>query len=175
MIRKIWNTHISATKWNKFQCEKSSIFIQNEKIERESRVHLSLTSYRARENIREKRKLFVHFLFINRTSRYKNTERNKMMVNFSRMKDANSVQSLSLITTGKFCIILFGLAFDYFTFKWKYFFIDMISGFSSFEWCNLIFFPTCYHGEISGIRSSSPPVVTKVKNPDNNFKQNCWP
>ncbi len=27
------------------------------------------------------------------------------------------VQSLSLITTGKFCITLFGLAFDYFTFK----------------------------------------------------------
>ncbi len=29
----------------------------------------------------------------------------------------NSLQSLSLITTGKFCITLFGLAFDYFTFK----------------------------------------------------------
>jgi hypothetical protein len=87
----------------------------------------------------------------------------------------SGIQSLSLIKTGKFSIILFRLAFDYFTFKWKYFFIYMISGFTSFEWYNLIFFPTCYHGEISGIRSSSPPVVTKDKNPNNNFKQNCWP
>jgi hypothetical protein len=54
-------------------------------------VHLSVTSYRARENIREKRKVFVHFLFVNRISRYKNTERNEVMNNFSGMKDVNSV------------------------------------------------------------------------------------
>jgi hypothetical protein len=85
------------------------------------------------------------------------------------------VQSLSVITTEKFCIILFWLAFGHFTSKWKYFFTGMILGFSSFKWCKGIFSLTCYHGEISGIRLTSPSVVTKHKNPDNNFKQNYWP
>jgi hypothetical protein len=78
-----------------------------------------------------------------------------------------AIETLSLITTEKFCLILFRLVSSCFTSNQKYSYIWMILGFSSFQ-C-YINFPllTSYHGEISGLRWRGSTTVIKYRFPNN--------
>jgi hypothetical protein len=73
---------------------------------------------------------------------------------------------MSLISTVKNCFILFEFVRNYFTCEWKYFYISMISGFSSFEWRINEFSPRIFYRDISGIRSSTQSVVNRSPVPN---------
>ncbi len=72
---------------------------------------------------------------------------------------STKVDTISLIMTGKIYFHLFA----YFTVNWKYFCLWMILGLSSFQLYINVFYQTCYHREIIGLRSSSPPVVIRYR------------
>jgi hypothetical protein len=78
-----------------------------------------------------------------------------------------TLEQMSLISTLKNCFILSEFVRNYFTCEWKYFYISMISGFSSFERCINEFSPPIFYRDISGIRSSTQSVV--IRGPVPNF------
>ena len=75
--------------------------------------------------------------------------------------DWRCIEQKSLITTAKNCFTLLEFVHNHYTCEWKYFYISMISGLSSFEWCIKEFFPTTLYREISGVRSSAQSVVIR--------------
>ncbi len=62
------------------------------------------------------------------------------------------VQRKSLITTPEVFLILMDSVHGYFTFDWKYFYVCIIVGVSSFTWCNNSPSLKCSGGEISDLR-----------------------
>jgi len=99
----------------------------------------------------------------------------KVFIDRSKLFWLNKVESISLITTVKNYFHLFNLLHGYFTLNQKYFYIWMILGFSSFKWYIKVCYQTCYHGEISGLRSRSLPVVIRYRFPNSDAKLNFSP
>jgi hypothetical protein len=85
------------------------------------------------------------------------------------------VESVSLITTGKNSRLLFDSVLSHFTFDWKYFYIWIILGVSSFKWYDHGLSTSYYGGDISGLRSRTPSVVIKCSFLNYDGKPNFFP
>ncbi len=72
-----------------------------------------------------------------------------------------SVESISLITTGKISHHLFHSVLSHFTLDWKYFYIWIILGVSSFEWYDHDRSTLYCGGDISSLQSRTPSVVIR--------------
>ena len=86
-----------------------------------------------------------------------------------------SVESVSLITTGKFSHLLFDFVLSHFTFYWKYFYIWIIPGVSSFKWYDHGLSTSYWGGDISGLRSRTPSVVILCSFLNSDGKPNFFP
>jgi len=89
----------------------------------------------------------------------------------SNERYSRTIEQVSLITTRKFSLVLFVVIRRYFTFDWKYFYICMISGLSSFEWYINEFSSSMSDREMSGLRSWAPSVVIRSTVPNFHSKQ----
>jgi hypothetical protein len=85
------------------------------------------------------------------------------------------VESISLITTGKCSHLLFDSVLSHFTLDWKYFYIWIILGISSFKWYDHGLSTSYCGGDISGLRSRTLSVVIKCGFLNYDGKPNFFP
>ena len=97
------------------------------------------------------------------------------LFNSTRFMKMQRIQSVSLITTGKFSHLFFDSVLSHFTFDWKYFYIWIILGVSSFKWYYHGLSTSYCGGDISGLRSRTPSVVILCSFLNSDSKQNFFP